>query len=126
MLNRHHLRRTLSGLLASAVMLCAGLSAAPVPAAAATAAETFCERVHKAWENGSTSVSLRNISLTLDEATSLYYGMLYTEAEWFYVSSSFSYATNLNGTLSAFVIKYNCDTQLIAPRKAEPARTHAG
>ncbi len=119
MLNRHHLRRTLSGLLASAVMLCAGLTAAPVPAAAATAAETFCERVHTAWKNGSTSVSLRNISLTLDEATTLYYGMLYTEAEWFYVSSSFSYSTGMNGNLSAFVIKYNCDTKQIAPRKAE-------
>ena len=114
---RNRIRRLAAGVVASAVMLCAGVSQLPVTAQAATAEETFCQRVRTAWENGTTTVSMRNLSLTLDEVSALYYNMLYTESSWFYVSSSFSYATNTAGKVAAFEVKYNCETNQIASRK---------
>ena len=112
---KRSVRRMLSAAAAAAV-LCGSISVLPMPAAAANAEETFCSRVRAAWESGSTSVSMRNLSLSLADASRLYYGMLYTESKWFYVSSSFSYGMGDSGYLNAFQIKYNCDTKQIAQR----------
>lgn len=114
MKNRKHLsallRRAASALTAAAVLICA----VPLHTSAASdsQAETFVRRFKEAWENRSTNVSMRNLSLTLDECMNLYYDVLYTESDYFYVASSFSYAMNGN-YVSTFVIKYNYDTKEI-------------
>ena len=91
------LKKLTSGLLSAGMLLTMmqPVLTASTVAAAASAADTFRTLVHNAWETKSTkAISTSSLRIPLDQAADLYYEMLYTEAKWFYVSSSFGYSSH--------------------------------
>ena len=108
---RSSVHKITAGML-SAALFCGSLSSMPAVYAAeteASAEETFRSMIRNAWENHQTSVSLRSLRLPINTVSDWYYDMLYTDADWFYVDSAFSYssARGLTGTyVSTLQIKY--------------------
>ncbi|HAG14687.1 MAG TPA: hypothetical protein DCG49_12630, partial [Ruminococcus sp.] len=92
---------------AAAAML---LSASPVQAFAAgtqATTETLRTELRTAWKNLSSTVSMQKYHMTIDELSDVYYDLLYTEGDWFYVGSGFNYSTNPDGTVAGIVLSYN-------------------
>ena len=122
------MRKTAAALL-SAVML---LTVQPVPAASAAeaeaAADTFRNMVRNAWEHRTETLNLRTLGMSFDEVSDNYYDMLYTDAGWFYVDSSFRYSTS-RGIVTSIQIKYSYDASqipaMIEQFNAETARITA-
>ena len=82
----------LTASLLSAVMLCTAVPGEAMTAAAATSAEeTFRQMVRDAWSKRQDQLKISSLRLSFDEVADVYYGTLYTDSEWFYVSSSFTY-----------------------------------
>ncbi len=111
------LKKLTAGLLSAGMLLACmqPVMTASAVETKASVAETFDARVHNAWENLETQVSVRDMKLTLDETAELYYQALYTEAEWFYVSSGFKYGTyysvrDRKEFINFINIEYNYDT----------------
>ena len=108
------IRKAAAGLL-SAVLLGTAIPAEPVFAAEASAAEdTFRQIIHEAWKNRTEDVNISSLRLSFDQVADNYYGMLYTESEWFYVASGFSYVTSAwSGKVTSITCRYNYDTDEI-------------
>lgn len=99
------LMRKLSAVLLSAAVLC---SAAPIPVQAA-GSSSFAETIRKAWDTHQTELSVRSFRMSADAFAKAYYSLLYTEADRFYIASTFSYATTLTGYVDSIEIRYNYD-----------------
>ncbi len=66
------------------------------------------EELRTAWHNHSTSLSVRNYRLDIDQLADIYYETLYRDGEFFYVDSAFSYATSkVDGTVTTISIRYS-------------------
>ena len=59
----------------------------------ASAKDTFRSLIYNAWKNHAATVSIRSLKLPLETVAEYYYEMLYTDADWFYISSAFLYST---------------------------------
>ena len=106
---KQKMRRLLAGAL-SAVLLGTAMPLEAVSAAeSAAAVDTFRQIIRNAWENCTENVRLSNVRMTSDEVIEAYYDMLYTDAKWFYVDSSFNYTTSISGRVSSMILKYNYD-----------------
>ena len=105
-----------AGICSAAFML----TAAPLNAYAAPAAATAAEAIRNAWENFDSTISLSRYKLSIAEASQLYYDALYTESDWFYVNSSFSYSTTLfGGYVDKIAVKYYYDTDKVPSMRKE-------
>ena len=85
-------------------------------ASAASAEDTFRELIYDAWENKADTVSIKSLRLPVETVINWYYKLLYTDADWFYISSSFRYST-VNSFSGAYVgslqIQYNYELDAI-------------
>lgn len=87
----------LSAGLIAAALLCGSftsLISASAAEVAASTKDTFRNLIYKAWENKQKSVSISSLRLSTETVAEWYYEMMYTDAEWFYVDSAFSYSTS--------------------------------
>ncbi|MBR4200764.1 MAG: transglutaminase domain-containing protein, partial [Oscillospiraceae bacterium] len=92
-----------------------------IPASAVTQANynAFCERMRRAWENCETgTINISKYNMTLDEVADAYYDMLYTDGNWFYISSGFGYS-GYDSHIFSIELRFNYDVDTISTRKAE-------
>ena len=119
--------RLAAGML-SAVMLCAALPSDAV-SAETTAEATFRRLVRQAWSQRKDRVSISSLRLSFEQVADIYYGTLYTDSDWFYVDSSFSYVLDAQKKVSSVVIRYSYDKadipQMIDEFSAEVERVTA-
>ena len=106
-------------LRAAAVLLSGAVCTAALPCSAfAAATEPLETRLRNAWANMTTTVSVKDYGLTLDEFTEIYYETLYSDASWFYVGTSFSYPTSeANSKLTRITVSYNDTAKNVAKKQ---------
>lgn len=114
------LKHITAALLSAALCMQTALAAVSASAASQSDLDAFCSQVRQAWKNRTTrAFYIDQYKLTLDEVSNIYCEMLYSEGEWFYVSSGFRYSLNDNGYVSTFLVNYNYDVSTISSRKTE-------
>ena len=103
----------------AAILLSGAVCTAALPCSAfAAATEPLETRLRNAWANMTTTVSVKDYDLTLDEFTEIYYETLYSDANWFYVGTSFSYPTSeANSKLTRITINYNDTAKNVAKKQ---------
>ncbi len=117
---KSRIKKLTAGIL-SAVMLSAAMPVQDVSAAvSASKLEQFRAKIYNAWNTGQSTVALSSLRMPFSDVADAYYEMLYTDAEWFFVSSSFRYGLSLSGTYVATLqVEYSIDTSEIPARKEE-------
>ena len=101
-------RKRVAAALISAAML---LTAMPVQTVSAAVSDQTKEAVRKAlrnaWEKRASSISLTQYRLSPDEFADIYFDLLYTEGDWFYVGSGYSYSTLMGRYIGSASLEYN-------------------
>ena len=95
--------RAIAGAVSAMVMM----TALHFPVHAATNKERFAALVREAWSTHAEDINISSLNMKLDEVKEEYYRLLYTDASWFYVSSSFSYGNTWFGTVGQVTVHYN-------------------
>ena len=103
--------RMAAGML-SAVMLFAALPADAV-SAETTSEATFRRVLRQAWPMLKERLNISSLRLTFDQVADIYYDTLYTDSDWFYVDSSFSYVLDSQKRVTSVVVNYAYDKDKI-------------
>ena len=108
-------------LRAAAILLTSAICCASVPAASFEAAtETIEERLRNGWSSMTSTIYIREYGLNLSELTERYYETLYSNPEYFYVSTTFNYPSGEeNSTISAIRITYSGSRTAVSRQKEE-------
>ena len=102
--------KKLTALLLTAVMMLAIVLPASAAEAEASVQDSFRDLIHNAWKERKTQLYVGYLRLSLQEISDLYYEMLYQEAKWFYVGTSFHYTMSRSNTyVSSFSVDYCYD-----------------
>ena len=114
------IKKLTAGIL-SAVLLFAAMPVQEASAAVtASKLAQFRAKIYNAWNTGQTTISLSSLRMTFSEVADAYYEMLYTDADWFFISSSFRYGLSMSGAYVATLqVEYNFDTSEIPAREEE-------
>ena len=117
---KSRIKKLTAGIL-SAVMLSAAMPVQEASAAVtASKLAQFRAKVYNAWNTGQTTISLSSLRMTFSEVANAYYEMLYTDADWFFISSAFRYGLSMSGAyVSTLQVEYNFNTSEIPDREVE-------
>ena len=106
------LKRTiLSKLTAAGTAAVITASCCTAYAFAADSADIFRQRVLAAWADRSDTISVSDLRMNVEDCVDIYYELLYSGSNYFYIASSITYSQNTSGKVMRIGVKFNYDKE---------------